>query len=307
MHHANHFYGHAHVLARYCGLDDANPPRIAGYLQHGWNIGDGLGEGTRLVAGRPTFAWSEATARRARLAGRPAVVIGAPFAYLIAHAERVLAAERPRLAPPELSAPPPGDMRRTGTIWYPFHGWEKQKVRGDHDALIDAIRSVETEPVTVCLYWQDHDDRRVRGRYERAGFRVICHGRRGLKWRGTDPRFLDRQLAELRGHRRVASNRLSTAIFHGIAAGCEPAVYGDPMTLTGEDPRYGGHARVRRQWSALHGERIDPRTAREAARTELGLDHLAGPDELRDLLGWPQDSPLPAPATPDPRATRVRS
>ncbi|MFI5843672.1 hypothetical protein ACIA8K_28620 [Catenuloplanes sp. NPDC051500] len=305
MHHANHFYGHAHVLARYCGLDDADPPRIAGYLQHGWNIGDGLGEGTRLVAGRPTFAWSTATAARARLAGRPAVVIGAPFAYLIAHAERVLADGRPRLAPPALAVPRQ-DMRRTGTIWYPFHGWEKQKVRGDHDALIATIKAVETEPVTICLYWQDHDDRRVRGRYERAGFRVICHGRRGLKWRGTDPQFLDRQLAELRGHRRVASNRLSTAIFHGIAAGCEAAVYGDPMSLTGEDPRYGGHARVRRQWSALHGERIDPRIAREAARAELGLDHLAGPDELRELLGWPA-SPVPVHAVPDPRPTRVRS
>ena len=39
MHHHNHYYGQAHILARYAGLDDDHPPRLRGYLQHGWNIG----------------------------------------------------------------------------------------------------------------------------------------------------------------------------------------------------------------------------------------------------------------------------
>jgi RimJ/RimL family protein N-acetyltransferase len=64
---------------------------------------------------------------------------------------------------------------------------------------------------------------------------VICHGYRGFKWQDTDTRFLHNQLAELRAHRRVASNRLSSAVFYGAAAGCEPAVYGDPMQLDQED------------------------------------------------------------------------
>jgi len=55
VHHANHFYGHAHVLAGYCGLDPDDPPRIDGYLQHGWNVVDGLGAGTPYVSGRPIF------------------------------------------------------------------------------------------------------------------------------------------------------------------------------------------------------------------------------------------------------------
>jgi hypothetical protein len=46
MHDTNHFYGHAHVLAEYCGLDPERPPRIEGYVQHGWNVVDGLGTGT---------------------------------------------------------------------------------------------------------------------------------------------------------------------------------------------------------------------------------------------------------------------
>src|SRR3712207_8312299 len=28
MHHHNHYYGQAHILARYCGLDDVHPPRL---------------------------------------------------------------------------------------------------------------------------------------------------------------------------------------------------------------------------------------------------------------------------------------
>jgi hypothetical protein len=277
MHHANHFYGHAHVLARYCGLDGYDPdqhsipPRINGYLQHGWNIGDGLAPGHPYAERTPSFLWSEQTRRRAWSVGRRnLVVIGAPLAYLMA-----------------LSGPEPPAQEREGTIWYPFHGWEGQHVRGDHGKLIDQIRDTESGPVTVCLYWQEYGIRRIRRMYERAGFRVISHGYRGHWWRDTDPFFLDKQLAELRRHRRVASNRLSSAVFYGIAAGCAPAVYGDPMVLANEDPTFGGVARIRRQWPQLHGPEIDQRLADEFGRAELGLDHMCAPAELRELLGWP--------------------
>ena len=41
MHHHNHYYGQAHILSRYAGFDFDHPPRLRGYLQHGWNIGSG--------------------------------------------------------------------------------------------------------------------------------------------------------------------------------------------------------------------------------------------------------------------------
>ena len=274
MHHANHYYGHSHVLARYCGLDAADPPRIHGYLQHGWNIGDGLAPDHEFVAGTPMFVWSERTRRRAWSLGRRQVfVVGAPWAYLLR------------------TTPTPAAAERAGTIWYPFHGWEGQQVDGDHGRLIARIRDTEPGPVTVCLYWQEYRSPRVRRRYERAGFRVICHGYRGGWWKDLDPGFLPRQLAELRRHRRVASNRLCSAVFYGALAGCEPAVYGDPMQLRGETSAYGGAERVRTQWADLHGERIDQETARRAAIEELGAYRLLGPAELRRLFRWP------APAT----------
>lgn len=285
MHHANHFYGHAHVLAGYCGLGQAVPPRIHGYLQHGWNIGDALAPGTPYVTGAPLFVWSEQARRRTTSLGRRnAVVVGAPWIYLLA------------------STPAPPAEPRSGTIWYPFHGWEQQRLRGNHQRLIDEIRATEPGPVTVCLYWQEYHTRRIRQRYERAGFEVICHGYRGYGWRRTDPEFLPRQLAALRRHERVASNRLTTAIFYGILAGCAPAVYGNPMGLRREDGTYGGLYRVRRQWPELHGPALDQAVANEIAAAELGVDYLASPAELRHVFGWPAPAGTrPAPAVPRPR------
>jgi hypothetical protein len=272
VHHANHFYGHAHLMARYCGLDFENPPRMHGYLQHGWNIGDGMAPGMPYVPGSPLFVWSEQTRRRAWSVGRRNVVVtGSPWIYLLAM-EGVQAVE------------PEGE--REGTIFYPFHGWERQKVTGDHGDLIAMIKEVETGPVTLCLYWQEFHTRSLRRRYEDAGFRVVCHGYRGQWWGSTDIHFLYKQLAELRAHRRVASNRLSSAVFYGILAGCEPAVYGDPMVLAGEDPTFGGVARIRRQWPELHGTHPDPEHARAVAHDELGSDYFATPSELRELFGW---------------------
>jgi hypothetical protein len=271
VHHANHYYGHSHVLARWCGLDDTDPPRLRGYLQHGWNIGDGLAPDHEFVPGVATFLWSERVRRRAWSLGRRDVyVVGAPWAYLLA-----------------MEPEPPAAPAREGTIWYPFHGWEGQHVVGDHDGLIADIRRTEPGPVTVCLYWQEYRTRAVRQRYERAGFRVICHGYRGGWWQDLDPAFLYRQLAEQRRHARVASNRLCSAVLYGTLAGCEPAVYGDPMRLEGERSAFGGQARIEREWAALHGPTVDPAEARRIAVAELGADRLLPPAELRRVLGWP--------------------
>jgi hypothetical protein len=82
----------------------------------------------------------------------------------------------------------------------------------------------------------------------------------------------------------VASNRLGSAILYGATVGCAPAVYGDPMRLAGEDRADAD--RIRRQWAELHGVTPDPAVAAEVAAAELGVDSVAAPAELRELLGW---------------------
>jgi len=288
MHHANFYYGHAHILARYCRLEDpVHPPRIKGYLQHGWNIGDGLAPGVPFAHGNKLFVWSEQTRRRAWSQGRRNVIVtGAPFAYLL---ELERGPEDNSTAEPNAGGPVrtnPEDDGREGTLFYPFHGWEGQQVFGDHQRLIDEVRSVESGPVTVCLYWNEYRTRRIRRTYEKAGFRVICHGYRGFWWRDHDRDFLVRQLAELRRHERVVSNRLCTAVFYGLLAGCDAAVYGDPMILENADQGFGGEIRLHAQWPELYGYETDRATCHQLARYELGADVVASPEELRQHLGW---------------------
>ena len=269
MDHTNHWYGHAHTLAEYCGLSPESPPPVRGVIQHGWTFVHGFGYGHVTDQSLAKYVWSDVCRRRGEAIGwRNYFVIGAPFLYLM-----------------QLLADP--GQERQGTIWYPFHGTKDyESVQGSHHELIEEIRDTEDGPVTMCLYYVEYEDPQTRRLYEDAGFRVITHGHRGSKWQGTDRFFLHRQLAEQRRHRRVASNRLTTAVLYGIAAGCEPAVYGDPMDFVGVKAGFNGAGLLEAQFPELFGKDIDVQRAREVAHRELGADFIASPEELRYVLGW---------------------
>jgi len=79
---------------------------------------------------------------------------------------------------------------------------------------------------------------------------------------------------------------LSTAIFYGVAAGCEPAVYGDPMEMDGENPLFGGQSRIERLWPEMLGPSIDLEAARATTDLELGKPWMMPPAELRMLFDW---------------------
>lgn len=272
---SNHWYGHAHILSEYCGLPFEQPRPIWGVLQHGWNLLHGFGPGHEPPYGFPKFVWSHANLRRGQAVGwRDYAVIGAPWNYLLDLKK-------------DVEPIPPADERE-GTIFYPFHTWDHGEVSGDHDRLIAEIRDTEEGPVTVCLYWIEYDMPEIRRRYEDVGFRVICHGKRGTLRQGTDIRFLHKQYAEQIRHRRVASNRLTTAIFYGASVGAEVAVYGDPMTFA--DVRDAsvrdGNEQAKRLFPEFHGVETDAEEVRATTVRELGLDAMASPAELRALFGW---------------------
>lgn len=293
MHHANHFYGHAHIMARYVGLD--HPPRIWGYLQHGWNMHDGFAVGTVFAPGYPKFVWSEACVRRGWASGlRNYMVVGAPWLYL-------LELERQR---EWLETAPP----RRGTIVYPFHGWEGQAVIGSHLDYLDEVRQTEGDvPITVCLYWNEYDDPKVRRQYEDAGVRVITHGQRGYLWQDTEPAFLYRQLHEMRNHARVVSNRLSSAVIYAAAAGVEVGVYGDPMELESDHAILGGVGKPRRMFPQMQQVRVPPHDAAVVAAVELGRDFMLGPQEVIDVFGWTPEISRPLPSPPAPPLEPDRS
>jgi len=278
MHHHNFYYGQQHILARYCGLDDEFPPRIPGYLQHGWNVGCGWNPVHEFFDGAWRYVWSDAPRRRGHSLGRRNyAVTGAPMLYLMD-------------LEPDLGKVP--DASRSGTLWFLFHGWDAPgmgaKIHGDHARLISEIKETETEPVTISLYYTEYERAEVRRSYEEAGFEVICFGKRGWNYEGTDRQFLYKQLKAFRRFKRVASNRLATAIFYGVAAGCEPAVYGDAMELEGDNPLFGGQTRIARLWGDMLGKEIDLPTARAITDDELGRAWMMPPAEMRMLFDWNQ-------------------
>ncbi|MDN5766700.1 MAG: hypothetical protein L0H96_06565 [Humibacillus sp.] len=281
MHHANHFYGHAHIMARYVGLEE--PPRIWGYLQHGWNMHDGFAVGTVFAEGYPKFVWSQACSRRGWAVGlRDYMVVGSPWLYLLE-----LERQREWLA----SAPP-----RVGTIVYPFHGWEGQQVVGSHAAYVEQVRATEGDvPITVCLHWNEFDNPKVRREYEDAGVRVITHGQRGYLWQDTDVAFLYRQLHEIRSHRRVVSNRMSSAILYAASAGADVGIYGDPMELEADHAVLGGVGKPRRMWPRLHQVEAPRDHATDVALTELGAATVLLPEEIIDVFGWGPEIAVPGP------------
>ncbi len=260
VHPDNAFYGHGRVLARYAGVDDRVP--IWGHVQHGWSTGTGFSGAWRLVASLPLFGWGERTRRQAAAAGlAPVTLIGAPFVYLA-------------------DAVAPVDQRPRSTIVYPFHGTDRLRLAGSHDALAATIAAKESGPVTVCLYWADHTPAAIDA-YTSRGFTVISHGRR------EDPGFLVRQLEELRRHDRIVTNRVSTALWYGAHLGLEAEVYGPFFGLEHERGRPDGHERFQRaEWPELHHGPLDGQSARALAQAELGVEHKRRPGELLDLL-WP--------------------
>lgn len=262
------YYGHNQVLGTYCGFD--SPPPLLAQLQHGWNATTGFSESVRFVGWLPKLVWNEANAhelrRRLPISQRPTVhVIGAPFLYL----QRVLA-ERPSRAMVEPS----------GSLAYPYHQGDGRSFFGQHGAFADALGAREDGPVTVCLAVKEFGEPAVRSTYEDRGFEVICHGQR------TDPRFLCNQWEALSRHRRVVTNRVSTALWYGASLGREVNVYGPVFSVDGPAEAEAFDRAQRRRWPALFGDGTSGADAVRLGRAQLGADSLLAPSELRALAGW---------------------
>jgi len=268
----NAFYGHNRALARYVGRADV--PIIDGHLQHGWSPYTGLAEPHRLVGRLTKFLWSSQNLAQARAAGIERLnPIGAPFVYL----EAVDDGSR--------EPAPPGSM-----IVYPYHSIERTAFFANHRRYIDEIRDRATGPVTVCLYWRDHDLVEVRSLYQDAGFRVICHGRR------EDALFLERQLVELRGHEVVATNRVGSALWYGAYLGLDAVVFGPVFGQweAEEGARYDAFQRSR--YPELFDPSATPEDRTTRAGVELGAEHRRPASELSRMLGWDPGRSAPRPA-----------
>lgn len=266
----NHFYGHSAALALAAGL--RRPRHLPGLLQHGWTTASpalvhahdfpqvGVDpRWTMFVWSHRSRGWSPATE------SRRTVAIGSPFLYL----DR---AARAAGWQPEGMGP---------TLWIPFHGTRLLRVRGDHAQL--AREAFDREGAcTVCLHVEDAADPEIVAAWAAPGHRLVTAGRR------NEPEFLARILGLIGAARRVASNRLSTAIMYAAAVGTEVAVYGPPLAFTGQEVH--SLDEIGDLWPEFHGDTTSAAKTRAAADDELGAAALLPAAELRAALGW--DQPL---------------
>ena len=268
----NHFYGHSAALALAAGLP--RPRHIPGLLQHGWTIAPpsvtqahdfphvGVDpRWTMFVWSHTSRAWSpERDPRRS-------TALGSPFLYLEREARAA-------------GWQPSGAGR---TLWIPFHGTRLARVTGDHAAL--AREAFDREGAsTVCLHVEDADDPEIVRAWSAPGHDLVTAGRR------SDPDFLARILSMIGDARRVASNRLGTALVYAAALGKEVAVYGPPLALAGDE----NHTleRLRDVWPEFHEDTTSVEATKPVADAELGRAALLSAPELRRALGW--DHPLSA-------------
>jgi len=260
----NRFYGHVHVLAKYCGLDDQ--PWINGYLQHGWNATDGFGNylGSKRVSNK--YVWSKRCEEIIKSNGKKNVyAIGAPWIYL------------------NDVFPLQNASKKEGVIAYPAHTstWSKM---GDTTKEFAKFLKDKYGQVTVVLHRYDYADKSKIQNFENLGHKVTTHGV-GTPWeQGFDLLFLKKQRDLISNYSTVVSNTLSTAVLYATSLGLNAEI-GGPIdySITNNDDKISQAGDGLIDWNSLIADKNMQKTL---WKDELGLDCKKSPEELKELLGW---------------------
>jgi hypothetical protein len=257
----NRFYGHVHLLAKYCGLEGS--PWINGYLQHGWNATDGFGNylGSKRSANK--YVWSKRCENIIKQNGKKNVfAIGAPWLYL--------SDVYPQVAV----------QNRSGVVAYPAHSSTWSKL-GDTSLEYANFLKDKYGDVTVVLHRYDFANTQIKQTYELVGHQVKTHGN-GTPWEnGFDPMFLKNQRDLLAGFSKVVSNSMSTAILYATSLGLEAEVAGPvDYSITNPDDKASQTGDGQTDWNLLLNQN------QNLWQEELGLDCKKTPQELKEILGW---------------------
>ena len=264
----NAFYGNDLVLKRHAGLPPDLP--LKAVVPHGIVFDRSyVWEREREALLPAVLAYSDDRAQAYARATRKLPIRSAvPFAYL------------PKL----LGEIPP--QERSGTLFFPGHSSHRATAGADFAGMADALARFDAKylPVTVCIYWRDHELGRHKPFLER-GLRVVSAGHI------FDPEFLFRLFYLCQSHRYAASNHVGSSLLYSVLAACRFFMLpGFGVTYTGvrehleQDRSHGGQ--VMSELAGAFAAPVDEITARQSSLAAgiCGLDHLLAPEELRGLL-----------------------
>jgi hypothetical protein len=257
----NRFYGHVHLLAKYCGLEGS--PWINGYLQHGWNATDGFGNYLGSKRSAHKYVWSKRCENIIEQNGKKNVfAIGAPWLYL------------------SDVYPQATNQNGSGVVAYPAHSSTWSKL-GDTSLEYANFLKDKYGEVTVVLHRYDFANTQVKQTYESAGHQVKTHGN-GTPWEsGFDPMFLKNQRDLLSGFSVVVSNIMSTPVLYATSLGLKAEI-GGPVdySITNADDKASQTGDGLTDWNSMINQNPD------SWKEELGLDCKKSPQELKEILGW---------------------
>jgi hypothetical protein len=263
----NEFYGGDRALKLYAQLPPDRPLKLV--VPHGIVFNESYVWQAEAQSSLPAvFAYSDARARAyARFTHKVVFRSAVPFAY----AARLIGAS---------------PAQRQGTLVFPGHSTHHLTVEADFEGMAEALLRLDArfQPVTVCIYWRDHELGRHLPFVER-GFAVVSAGHI------YDPAFLFRLAHLLSVHRYAASNEVGSSLCYSVIAGCNFFMLPDiAATRTGS-----AHA-LRRDLSQADASHAgigaafaepgaEPRPRQQGIVAELaGLGHVLDRQQMRDCL-----------------------
>ena len=183
-----------------------------------------------------------------------------------------------------------------GTIVYPMHSVDWNKVEYDIDDLCNQLNALpdEYKPICICLHYHDIN----KGQHEefiKRGFPVYTAGH------PYDDRYIDRFYDILKNFKYSMSNEAGSYLYYSVDLGIPFSIIGKPgkiiipkdFILDGKVHRPKGEFNVRENYALFEAEyqmfKDKPRDTitdeqREYVRTGLGYDSSLSTSDLKKIL-----------------------
>lgn len=275
----NLMYGHYHILRNY--TNSKLPYRIPGRLQHGWSSDCGISgdlskHGEKEKAAR-YFVWNRRNLETSAEYGyKNVTAIGAPFLYL------------PPAIPSEANA-----STSKSLILFPIPASESEPFVDPLKTYKKYLKEIEEllslfEPVTVCLYWPQYENKEIVQLLKDKRIPVVTLGHRD-----NNPYFLMNFQRLVEKYAYVSSNIFGTsAIYYSLYMRKKVFIYGSTNFaeeinhIRWETRKLTNHDEFSKLYPELLWENFDDKSHYWIGEKELGLEFKKTPSELREIFGW---------------------